>query len=145
MKKVKSAMFILFLSIASLCAYGQNLNEDKIPVAVKTNFVKQHPLIKSVSWQKKKSMYEAVFDNGVGESSVLYNSRGKWIEKETVIAADSLPLSLRKYVDAHYPGYKLKQATLVSNYKSRDTWQIVVVDKTVIFEKSGKFLKEEKN
>lgn len=94
---------------------------------------------------KKNSNYEAGFEVAETGYSILIDASGNIIETEIEISIDALPANAKTYVVKNYPGKKIKEATKITDAKDIITYEVEVNDKDLIFDNSGKFLKEVKD
>lgn len=140
----KLAFLLAAIAIASF-ANAQKIQEKEVPALVKTGLQKQFPEAKKVKWEKEKDNYEAGFKMKETGYSVLINPSGSIIETETEISINSLSASVKDYVATHYPGQKIKEAAKITDANGVVTYEAEVDGKDLIFDHSGKFLKEVKD
>lgn len=77
--------------------------------------------------------------------SVLIDASGNILETEVEIKIDELPASAKAYAAQHYAGQKIKEAAKITDSKGAVTYEIEVKGKDLIFDNTGKFLKEVKD
>jgi len=126
-------------------ANAQKLSEKAVPEAVQSALQKNNPNAKEVKWEKEKGNYEAGFEVSKTDHSVLIDASGSIIETEVEISIDALPKNARTYVTQKYPGKKIKEAAKITDAKGVVTYEAEVTGKDLIFDASGKFLKEIKD
>lgn len=136
-------MFITTGLMISLAACGQKLKESDIPAAVKDAFSKSYKDAKEVKWEKESANFEAEFEIGETDQSVVYDATGNLVEIEIEIKVDELPSAVKDYVSKNYRGVKIKEATKITDAKGTITYEAEIKDKDLIFDSNGKFIKEE--
>src|SRR4051812_34845684 len=65
-----------------LSASAQQVKESEVPSEVKTAFKKAHADLKKIKWEKEGENYQAEFESGGTEQSVLMNATGIVLETE---------------------------------------------------------------
>ena len=141
MKKslLSSIVFIAFAVIA----YGQKMDASKVPEAVKASFAKLHPGM-TPKWEKENGKYEALFKLNGNAASATFDANGKLEEGEENIKVSDLPATIQKYLTDHYKGKKIKEAAKITLPDGTLQYEAEVDGKGLIFDASGKFLKETK-
>lgn len=137
----KSAVLLAVVAGLSF-ANAQKIQKKEVPAAVKSALQKNYPNVKEIKWEKEKGNYEAGFKQNSTDYSVLLNASGSILETETGIAVNSLPASVKEYVAKHYPKNKIKESAKITDAKGVVTYEAEVGGKDLIFDSSGKFLKE---
>jgi hypothetical protein len=140
--KMKRTMLMALIISATTVACGQKISADKVPALVKAAFAKQHPGT-SVKWEMENGKYEAGFKDKGTTTSVLYTADGTMTESETDIKIADLPKAVMDYVKAHYKG-KIKEGAKITTAAGVVTYEAEVDGKDVIFDSTGKFIKEVK-
>lgn len=97
-----------------------------------------------MKWEKEAANYEVNFVQGGHEMSALFNSAGTLEETEMEIKAAQLPASVTSYVQQHYKGSKIKEAAKITKGNGEVNYEAEVKGMDVLFDASGKFLKEVK-
>ncbi len=142
MKKVlMSAVAITAITI-SACA--QKLDASKVPAAVKASFAKQYPGA-TAKWEKEDGKFEAGFDHNGHEMSALFEANGTMTESEMEIKVSELPAAVMQYVNTHHKGETVKEAAKITKANGEVNYEAEVKGKDLIFDASGKFLKEVKD
>ncbi len=142
---MKKAMLVAVVSTAlALNACAQKLKESEVPAAVKVSFAKQYPGI-TAKWEKEDGKYEAGFKKEGKNTSVLYEANGTMTEIETDITVKELPAQVVTYVKEHYSGQRIKEAAKITKADGTINYEAEVNSKDLIFDESGKFLKEVKD
>jgi hypothetical protein len=141
MKKLLSLVALATAIGFSACA--QKLDASKVPAAVKATFEKQYPGV-SVKWEKEDGKYEAGFKQNGNTMSALYEANGTMTESEMDIKVSDLPASVLAYVKENYKGKKIKEGAKITKSDGTVNYEAEVDGKDVIFDATGKFLKEMK-
>lgn len=142
---MKKSMFIAAGLMISLAACAQKMKEADVPAAVKDAFKKAHGVVKDVKWEKEGANFEAEFEVGETDQSVVYDASGKLIETEVEIKLEELPTGAKDYIAKNYKDAKIKEATKITDAKGTVTYEAEIKDKDLIFDSNGKFIKEEKD
>lgn len=134
----------LALSLAA-CSSAQKTDkprkDSKIPVTVQNEFKKQYPNISDVDWEKEGENYEAEFEIGEIETSVVLNANGVILETETEMDPSSLPKAILDYLEANYKGQKVKEAAKIVLSDGTVIYEAEVNKKDHIFDSNGTFIK----
>ncbi|MEO7311122.1 MAG: PepSY-like domain-containing protein [Chitinophagaceae bacterium] len=139
----KKILLALFVGGAVAVAVAQKLKASAVPAAVKSSFAKSYPGI-TAKWEMEAGKYEAGFKKNGSDMSVLFEKNGTMTESETDIKTTDLPATVLAYVAAHYKGKKINEAAKITTAAGVVTFEAEVGDTDVIFDASGKFLKEVK-
>ena len=126
----------------SACA--QKLDASKVPAAVKASCAKQYPGI-AVTWEKEDGKYEASFKQNGNAISAMFEPNGTFTESEVDIKVAELPATVLAYVKEHYKGKTIKEGAKITKADGTVNYEAEVNGKDVIFDASGKFLKEMKD
>ena len=136
-------MSTLVASIA-FAACGQKLDASKVPATVKAAFTKQYPGIVA-KWEKEASKYEVNFKQNGNTMSALYEANGTLTETEMDIKVADLPATVLAYVKEHYKGKTIKEGAKITKADGSVNYEAEVDGKDVIFDATGKFLREAKD
>jgi Putative beta-lactamase-inhibitor-like, PepSY-like len=123
---------------------AQKTDASKVPAAVKASFSKQFPGI-TAAWEKESGKYEANFKQNGNSMSALFEVNGTMIESETDMAVSVLPATVLSYIKEHYKGKTIKEGAKITKADGTINYEAEVNGKDVIFDASGKFLKEVKD
>lgn len=140
---MKKSMFIAAGLMISLAACAQKLKESDVPAVVKDAFGKAYRNVKEVKWEKEDANYEAEFEIGETDQSVVLDATGRILETEIEIKVVELPSAVKDYVVKNYKEAKIKEATKITDSKGAVTYEAEIKDKDLIFDTNGKFIKEE--
>jgi Putative beta-lactamase-inhibitor-like, PepSY-like len=140
MKNRTFGLLGLILAISSTQA--QKIEASKVPAAVREAFSKQYKDIPA-KWEAEKGNYEAGFKLNGKNMSAIFNPAGSMLESETSIKVSELPASTLDYVKAHYSGVAIREAAKITKADGTVNFEAEVNKKDVIFDKTGKFLREE--
>jgi hypothetical protein len=145
MKKI-----IVLLSVCLLFAffgYTQTIPAEKVPAPVKETFAKKFPAATNVIYEMEKKDYEVTFkDKGVGMSA-NFNSKGEWLETETIMIESDLPKEVLTSVATNFVGFMITEVTKtegpdkVSNYemnlkKGKECYEVKFSPKGEILKKT---------
>jgi putative PepSY-like beta-lactamase-inhibitor len=141
MKKLFFAIVTTAITVAS--ASAQKLIESQLPAVVKSAFQKQYPNIKG-SWEKEGANYEVNFKQDAKSMSSVIDKTGTILETETDITIKDLPLTAQDYLNSHYKGAKIKEASRIVKSNGEVNYEALMNGKDVIFDSNGKFIKTAK-
>ena len=111
------------------------------PAAVKTAFAKKFPGI-TAKWEEENGKFEANFKQQGHEMSALFDNSGTMEESEMEIKTGELPSAVITYISQHYKGAAIKEAAKITKASGEVNYEAEVKGKDLIFDASGKFLKE---
>lgn len=155
MKTIVVAIVLIF-SVHTVNA--QKLKAAEVPESVKNGFSKKFPNVKDVDWEKEDANYEAGFetisvnmDNPKAkakkrESSVTLDASGNILEIETELAIADLPKAISEYITKNHPGFKIEEASKMTDNKDVITYEAEVEkgkeEFDLIFDANGGFIKK---
>jgi hypothetical protein len=99
--------------LISLMGFTQKLTPDKVPAPVKQAFEKKFPTAIDVSYEMEKKDYEVIFKDKEVSMSANFNSKGEWLETETVITESDLPKKVSHSIAKNFAGYKISEVTKI--------------------------------
>jgi hypothetical protein len=138
---MRKVIFVLLALVNVLLANAQKVSDKVVPVAVKSSLQKKYPNAKVLKWERENGNYKAA----TTDYSVLIDASGKILETETEIKKDELPANAKAHVAKYYAGQKIKETAKITDNKGMVTYEVEVKGKDLIFDNSGKFLKEVKD
>lgn len=141
MKTIMMSAIALSIGFAA-CA--QKVNEKAVPAVVKTAFAKEYPGVVA-KWEKENSKFEVNFKKDGKEMSALYEANGTLTETEASMKVTELPANVLSYVKEHYKGKTIKEASKITKATGIVNYEAEVSGMDVIFDASGKFIKEMKD
>lgn len=141
---MKKLILLSIGSAAVLSVCAQKLDEAKVPAAVKTSFEKQFPGVLA-KWEKEGGNYEVNFKQNDHNMSVLITPSGSITETEMDIKIAALPAPALAYVKEHYKGTAINEAAKITKADGTVNYEAEVKGKDVLFDASGKFIKESKD
>ncbi|MCB2410713.1 PepSY-like domain-containing protein [Hymenobacter lucidus] len=109
----KYLLLLALLPLAALSVHAQKLAEKQVPAAAVATFKKAHPTAKGVKWEKEDANYEAGYEQGDKELSVVITPTGTLLETETELAVSQLPAPVRTALTTQYKGYKVTEAAKI--------------------------------
>src|ERR1700741_2882999 len=99
---MKKTMLFAAGFMISLAACAQKVKEADVPSAVKDAFKSSYKDAKEVKWEKEGANFEAEFEVGEIDQSVVYDATGHLIETEVEIKVDELPSAAKDYITKNY-------------------------------------------
>jgi hypothetical protein len=136
----------IFLGLALIIAITVIAQKTgSTPDAVKTAFTKAYPGATKVKYEKEDGNYEVSFVMNGNEASVIYNAKGVMQESEQEMKVSALPVVIATYMKEHYKGVTVKGAAKITRADGTVHYEAAVKGKDVIFDATGKFLKEAKD
>ena len=141
MKKYAIAALILFVGIS---ASAQKLKDEDVPGIVKNSFTNQYPGLKA-KWEKEDGNYEAGFKKDGKTMSVVYDPMGTMKETEVLIKEAEMPAASLDYIKTNYKGKRVKETAKVTKADGTINYEAEIDGKDVVFDGSGKFIKESKD
>ncbi len=136
-------MISVLIAAIGFSGSAQKIDASRVPAAVKTAFSKQYPGV-TVKWIKEDGKYEAEFKKNGNAMSALFEANGTMEESEMDIKVADLPAAVLAYVKEHYAGKKIKEGAKITKADGSVIYEAEVDGKDVLFDASGKFLKEVK-
>jgi hypothetical protein len=111
MKKI-----IVLLSVCLLFAflgYTQTMPSEKVPAPVKESFAKKFPGATSVGYKMEKTDYKVTFKDKAVGMSANFNSKGEWLETQTVMIESDLPKEVLTSAATNYVGFVITDITKI--------------------------------
>jgi uncharacterized membrane protein YkoI len=114
------------------------VSDEKAEVSdeVKTALNKAYPNATDVEWDKEGKDFEASFENGDEELSVVFDAIGNILETEKEIEFTELP----EVVKAALEGKKISEAAIITK-NGKTFYEAEVAGKDLIFDENGKTTK----
>ncbi len=137
-------MKTLVLAVTMLFTLSCMSQKATPPSAVESAFSKAFPGITPKNWDKEDNKYEANFAKDGKTMSATFDANGNLEETETDIAVRELPSAMASYIQTHYKGERIKEATMITKPNGEKMYEAEVKGKDLLFDMQGKFLKEEK-
>ncbi|AZI27651.1 hypothetical protein EA772_20730 [Pedobacter sp. G11] len=141
-KSTIMAAFLLVGGIAS--SNAQDIDQSKVPAAVKAAFAKAYPKATDVDWEMKGGNYEADFDLGKIDHKATYMGNGKVVSFEKDIPNAQLPAAIAKSIKAKYPKGRIDDVDWI-NTGGKISYKVDIEgtpDVNVWYGADGKFIKE---
>lgn len=151
MKKIiLSAALIIFILSAQAQQKKESSKQVKkiiIPELVKKSFATKYPNVKKAKWDfEKPGQYEAEFNLGKVETSVLIDEKGNILEVETEMHKKDLPQPILNTLATDFIGYKFDEVEKVEA-KGITTYEMEAKkgkeEFELVFDINGKLLKKE--
>ena len=142
---MKTTIVTISALLLAIFSFAQKVSEKNIPEAVKTAFHTQFPSVINPKWDKEGDHYEASFHLNKNSVSLLFDVKGAIIETETEIDMNQLPAGISDYVKKHYPGKKIRESAKITDAKGVESFEVEIKGIDLLFDNSGKFIKETKD
>jgi hypothetical protein len=99
------------------------VSANRVPVVVKQALEAKFPAAKTPEWKvKSETIYEAEFTLKGIETTVMFDSNGKWLETETAIDPAQVPKVVTDAAARQFKGYKVIETQSVQR---RDTEHLI--------------------
>ncbi len=141
---MKKYLLIFTAFIIAESSFSQE-SKSGTPEAAKASFQKKFPNATKAKWEKENQDFEVNFYQNGKEMSAVFNASGELKETEEEIKVSDLPATIASYVKEHYKDQKIKEAAKITKANGEINYEAEVNKVDVIFDKTGKFLKEEKD
>ncbi len=138
---MKKTLLVLGLMIGSF-TFAQK--KDDAPAAAKAAFAKAYPGIKG-EWEKEDGNFEVSFETAGKKMSAIYDAKGALKESEVEMTVAELPSAISTYMSQHYKGIKIKGAAKITKADGSINYEAAIKGKDVLFDATGKFIKEAKD
>ena len=138
-------MIIAASVLVTTMAHAQKIQEKDVPAEIKSSFTTLFAAAKEVKWEKEKGNYEAEFDLNKTEQSALFDEKGTLLETEVEIELSQLPDGVMEYVKTHYANKTVKEAAKITDTKGTVSYEAEIKGMDLMFDSSGKFIKELKD
>ena len=142
---MKTTFVTLALCFGFGYANAQHLKEADVPDAVKTAFSQKYPSAKA-EWEKEGADYEAEFDLGNVESSVVFDAAGTFKELEQEIKTTELPQGVTDYCTKNFAGYALHEAAKITDASGKVMFEAEMKKGKehfdALFDEKGNFVKK---
>lgn len=142
MKKYLLVTGVLLIASTSFCQ--EKKEKVQVPSAAEAAFKKGYPTATKPKWGKEGADFEVNFMDGKKEMAAVYSSNGELKETEEEINLNALPAGIVAYVKEHYKT-SIKEAARITKANGDINYEAEVNKMDVIFDKSGKFIKEQKD
>ncbi|MCR9065512.1 MAG: PepSY-like domain-containing protein [Cytophagales bacterium] len=131
-KEVEDQEFAELSSDAIEESDNESEEETEIPNVVKTSLEKAYPNASDVEWSNEGKDFEASFENGKEELSVVFDGRGNILETEKEVEVSELPEKIKAALN----GKKVSEAAIIS--KNGETfYEAEVAGKDLFFDAMG--------
>ena len=146
MKKAIIGIGLIFA--AGLTFAFTNLDDQKVPQAVKDAFSEKFPTAKKVDWEKENDQeWEAEFKLNKVEYSANFLADGTWKETEHEISETEVPQQILSSLKSNFPDYEIEEVEM--SEKNEGTFYEFEIEKgkdewDVTMDSNGKVLKKQK-
>src|ERR1035437_3536484 len=111
MKKVMLLLSVCMLF--SLWGFSLKITPENVPASVKEAFAKKFPAATNITYAMEKSDYEVTFKDKEVGMSANFNSKGEWLETETIMIESDLPKDVLTSAATNYVGFVTTNITKV--------------------------------
>jgi len=132
-KQIMTKKIVLMSIILGSVALGTQAQEIVVPDVVKSALTNAYPKAKDVEWDKEGKDFEASFENGKEELSVVFDAKGKILETEKEIEFSTLPDTIKMALK----GKKVSEAAIITK-NGKTFYEAEVGGKDLIFDTQGK-------
>ncbi|MEY2830364.1 MAG: hypothetical protein RIQ33_2222 [Bacteroidota bacterium] len=141
MKKITTLFVLVF---ASQFLMAEKVSENEVPKEVKARFSEMFPNSYVTQWEEEFGNYEAEFKlNKIGNSA-LFSPAGQWLQTETDIKIEVLPMAVFEYISKNIAGKKIAEAAKILDAKGVVTYEAEIAGEDYIFDAKGNFLRKQK-
>ena len=144
---MKTTIATIALCLGFTIANAQDVKEAEVPENIKKGFATKYPGSKVDQWEKEETNYEAEFHLNKVESSAVFSADGKFKELEQEIKTAQLPKGALDYCTKNYAGYKLVEASKITDAAGKVTFEAEMEKGKehfdAIFDDKGNFIKKE--
>lgn len=106
---MKSSAAALLLLTGMLFACDEDVQPDKVPVAVRQALLDTFPTSSYIEWEKNGKDYEADFTQDAHEYAALFNPTGNLLQHKHTIPAADLPDAVTASIQRRFTGYTLDE------------------------------------
>jgi hypothetical protein len=141
MKKI-TTLFVLVFAAQFLMA--KKVSENDVPKEVKARFSEMFPNSYVAQWEEEFGNYEAEFKLNKINTSALFSPAGQWLQTETDIKIEVLPMAVFEYISKNIAGKKIAEAAKILDAKGVVTYEAEIAGDDYIFDAKGNFLRKQK-
>jgi hypothetical protein len=109
----KTILLLSACMLFSLWGFSLRITQENVPAAVKEAFAKKFPTATNVTYAMEKSDYEITFKEKEVGMSANFNSKGEWLETETIMIESDLPKDVLTSAATNYVGFVMTNITKV--------------------------------
>ena len=140
---MKKIMFSLMLMVV-----GTTFLFAQAPERVQVTFKTKYPDAQGTTWTMVGSNYQAAYVDKDGvHNVVVFNNDGSIVRTETEMDMKAYPVTVKEYYEKKYPDEKNYHVWVVTDANGNTTYYIPSEHRGAryYFDKTGNFLREEKN
>ena len=100
-------LLTVFFPVFSFVSCSQDIPANEVPSVVINALKAKFPEATGIDWEKKQDLYEAEFDFGKTEFSVLIDSNGKLILHKQDIKKRDLPTNITSVLNSNYKKFRI--------------------------------------
>jgi hypothetical protein len=131
--------------ILAFVSHAQSIPAEKVPAAVKESFTKKFPAATSVVYRMEKTDYKVNFKDKAVGMSASFNSKGEWLETQTIMIESDLPKEVLTSVANNFVGFVITNISLIDGPDNVVNYEVHLkkgnVAENVKFSPKGEILK----
>ena len=136
---------LVLLILVTACS-KENISQKEVPETVKAKFATLYPSVSDLDWSMEDSNYEAEFEEGKFETSVIFTPGAEVVQTENEILQSEIPDAILHYVDYNLNGKRIKEAEKITKGqggKTEISYSLEIGKYNYIFDAAGNFLRKE--
>lgn len=139
---MKRLLLLCALFLVARAGHAQLITPDMVPPLAFVALQQHYPLATNVQWKKTQGLYQARFTQSQAVQLVRFSTNGDVEATGAPLALDSLPVSVRHTLVAHYPSRKVCQAARFVNARTEAiTYETATcetnISRTLVFNADG--------
>lgn len=123
MKKIGYLLILCLMT--GLTGYSRIVGDD-VPDPVKSAFTKKFSDATEVKFERERKNFEISFKNNGDRMTANFNSKGDWLETETVIDSTDLSKEVITSIATNFPGYKIAHASQIEKPDTALIYEVVL-------------------
>jgi hypothetical protein len=142
----KTIVLLSVCLLISFMGYSQTIAAEKVPAPVKEAFAKKFPTATSVVYEIEKTDYKVNFKEKAVGMSANFNSKGEWLETQTIMIESDLPKEVLTSVANNFVGFIVTDITKIDGPDNVLNYEMLLKKGTVAekvkFSPKGEILKK---
>lgn len=139
----KLILMVAVVMISSL-TFAQRVQENDVPVVVKTTIKERYPNAKNANWEREREHYKVNFKDRDQEHTVKIHSSGRIVETMMETDENAIPTNMKNYVANNYSNHKIRKAKKYTDANGHVTYETHVNGRDLVFDNNGNFLREKR-
>ena len=149
---MNTRILVFLLTIISISAYSQEINNIDVPAEVTESFNKKFMRAEKTVWDIiHEKNYVADFFMGEKNIKAEFSPKGIWIESKEIMNPKSLYRPVENFIDQEFPGSKFVYGEKITRKDKNNSFYVQIVQKMkgvkdppvteLFFDKTGRFEK----